>query len=121
MSGMTAAAQSAGLVMAVPAGPGGAGGSFRIDPERAQACIDGLRAAALDLITLERDSKVLAFPKPADDEVSRNLVDQGTKMAYRAEAYIAAWRLQVSQTADALEQQLAAYRAAEEQGRAQLT
>lgn len=114
-------AQPADLQLTVPPGPGGAGGSFRIDPERAQACIDGLRAAARDLFKLEDKSKRLAFPPPADDGVSRNLADQGTEMARRAEAYIAAWRLQVSQTADAMAQQLAAYRAAEEQNRARLT
>lgn len=115
------AAQSAGLVMAVPAGPGGAGGSFRVDPERAQACIDGLRAVALDLMDAQRGAKFMAFQPPAFDAVSLNLAIQGAKMAGRAEAYVVAWRSQISQTADALEQQLAAYRAAEDRSRARLT
>ncbi len=114
-------AQTAGLSLSVPAGPGGAGGSFRIDPERAQSCIDGLRAAVLDLFDLESSAKFLAFPPPAADDVSLNLAVQGGAMARRAEAYVAAWRQQVKDTADAVEQQLAAYRAAEEQSRARLT
>jgi hypothetical protein len=115
------AAQSAGVVMAVPAGPGGAGGSFRVDPERAQACIDGLRAVALDLLEAQQQAKLMAFQPPAFDAVSLNLAVQGGKMARRAQDYVQAWRNQIIQTADALEQQLAAYRAAEEHNTARLT
>ncbi len=120
MASMTAPA-SGYLTMIVPPGAGGAGGSFRIDPERAQKCINGLRAAVLDLFDLEHRAKVLAFPPPAYDEVSLNLVVQGAAMAERAQAYVATWRRQIADTADALEAQLAAYRAVEEQNRARLT
>lgn len=115
------APQPTGLQLTVPPGPGGTGGSFRIDPERAQACIDGLRTVVRDLFRIEDKSRWLAFPPPAEDGVSRNLAAQGTEMARRAEVYVAAWRMQVIQTADAMERQLAAYRAAEEQNRARLT
>lgn len=114
-------AQTAGVSLSVPAGPGGAGGSFRVDPDRAQACIDGLRAAVLDLMDLEGRSKMLAFAAPADDGVSQNLAVQGSRMAGRAQAYVVAWRMQITQAADALEQQLAAYRVVEERNRARLT
>lgn len=118
--GMTAA-EPAGVVMAVPAGPGGAGGAFRVDPERAQGVIDGLRAVAADLLEAQQLTKTMAFPAPANDAVSLNLAVQGAKMAGRAEAYVQVWRNQILQAADALEQQLAAYRAVEEQNRARLT
>jgi hypothetical protein len=109
-----------GVVMVVPAGLGGPGGSLRVDPERAQACIDGLRAVALDLLDAQRVTKAMVFPAPANDAVSLNLAVQGAKMAAQAEAYVVAWRQQISQTADALEQQLAAYRAAEALNRERL-
>lgn len=110
----------AGLALSIPPGTSGPGGAFRIDPERAQTCIDGLRAVALDLLDAQRLTKLMAFPAPAEDAVSQNLAVQGRVMADRARDYVQAWRNQILQTADALEQQLAAYRAAEEQTRARL-
>jgi hypothetical protein len=93
---------------------------LRVDPERAQACIDGLRAVAADLLEAQQLTKLMAFHAPANDAVSQNLAVQGAKMAGQAEAYVIAWRNQISQTADALEQQLAAYRAAETLNRERL-
>ncbi len=100
-------------VLAAP-GPAGSGGMFFVDPDRAQECIDKLRKAVLDLTDAARTLDLAYFPSPAEDPVSVNLSVQGGLMADRAHAYVATWRDQLDQTARALEEQLAAYRAADE-------
>lgn len=107
-------------VMAAP-GPAGPGGMFSVDPERAQECIDKLRAAVLDLLDTARTLDLAHFPPPAEDPVSVNLSVQGGIMADRAHAYVMTWREQLDRTARALEEQLAAYRAADEANAHSLT
>jgi hypothetical protein len=107
-------------VMAAP-GPAGPGGMFFVDPERAQACIDELRSAVLDLGTALDRLDLAYFPSPAEDPVSVNLAVQGGVMADRAHAYITAWRDQLEQTAMGLHEQLAAYRSAEDVNAQRLT
>ena len=100
-------------ILAAP-GPTGPGGMFFIDPERAQDCIDKLRTAAIDLMETARTLYLAYFPAPAEDPVSVNLAVQGRIMADRAHTYIMTWRDQLDRTAQALEEQLAAYRATDE-------
>jgi len=101
-------------------GPTG-GGAFSIDPEQAQQCIDQLRGVVLDLgNTLDRLSYA-RFSPPAADPVSINLAVQGGIMAQRAHDYVLAWREQIAATATALEEQLRAYRAAEDGNARRLT
>lgn len=107
-------------VMAAP-GPAGGGGSFFVDPERAQECIRGLRGVANYLGQTESLLDGAYFPPPGADAVSVNVAIQAGIMAGRAAGFVAAWRTQLSQTAEGLEQQLAAYRAVEEANRARLT
>lgn len=112
-----------GLVVTVPPGPlpGSAGASFSVEPDKAQACIDGLRATASDL---DRAVKVLDrayVDTPAEDVVSRNFAVQACRMADRAVAFVVAWQNQLLDTAQALDQQLRAYRAADENNRARFT
>lgn len=107
-------------VMAAP-GPAGGGGSFFVDPERAQECIRGLRGVADYLVETEALMDQATFPPPGADAVSVNIATQAAIMANRAAGFVLAWRTQLEQTADGLEQQLAAYRATEEANRARLT
>lgn len=100
-------------ILAAP-GPTGPGGMFFVDPERAQDCIDRLRKAVLDLGDSLSMLDLAYFPPPADDPVSVNLAVQGGVMAQRAQTYVVTWRDQLTQTAQALEEQLAAYRATDE-------
>lgn len=104
-----------------PPGPAGSGGMFSIDPERAQACIDGLRKVALDINDAVRQLDQAYFPPPAQDAVSLNLAVQGGRMAQRAQAYGLAWRDQIEQTAQALQERLTAYRAPEAANARRLT
>jgi hypothetical protein len=104
------------LSVPVPAfgGAPGPAAMFFVDPERAQACIDGLREIALDVTEAVRCLDQAYFPPPAHDAVSLNLAVQGGVMAQRAQAYGLAWRDQIEGFARAMEEQLAAYRAADE-------
>lgn len=89
-----------------------------LDPERAQECIDRLKAVVQDLsgmsTSLERD---LTFDAPGADPVSVNAAAQGAVMAQRATAYVVAWRDQIAQTVVNLETQLALYQGAEADNR----
>lgn len=106
------------LTAMVAMGPTGGGGSFTVDPERAEECIRALRGVVLDLMAAQAGLGFAAFPAPGRDEVSKNVAEQSGVMANRAAAFVDAWRKQLQQTADGLEQQLAAYRAADEANRA---
>jgi hypothetical protein len=106
-------------VVAAP-GPTGGGGSFFVDPERAEDCIRALRGVAVDLAAMELRVDQAVFPAPSADEVSVNATIQAGVMARRAGAFVAAWRRQLEATALSLEQQLAQYRGTDEHNRARL-
>ena len=106
-------------VIAAP-GPVGGGGTFFVDPERAEECVRVLRGVALDLVATRQIMDLIVFPPPGADQVSVNMADQASVMADRAVRFVDIWRDQLAQTADALEQQLAAYRAAEQEQRNRL-
>ncbi|NMH99625.1 PE domain-containing protein [Pseudonocardia acidicola] len=102
------------------ASPGGVGaGAFYIDPERAQECIDRLKAVALDVADVLPSLLTAYFSPPARDEVSANMTQQAWEMLRQSEAFVRAWRDDIASTVAALEQQLAAYRRAETANRAQ--
>jgi hypothetical protein len=107
-------------VMAAP-GPAGPGGMFFVDPERAQQCIDTLRGCVVQLRDTARQLDQAYFPPPAEDPVSVNLAVQGRVMADRAHAYVTAWRLQLEQTVEGLQQQLATYLTTDDDTRSRLT
>jgi hypothetical protein len=107
-------------VVAAP-GPTGGGGSFFVDPERAEDCIRALRGVAVDLVAMEPLLDLTFFPPPSADVVSVNSALQAGVMARRAGVFVAAWRVQLQDTVDGLEQQLAQYRGADEKSRARLT
>jgi stress response protein SCP2 len=94
-------------------GPGGGGTGFRVDPEKAQACIDELTAVVGDLRMSAFGGLRLAFASPATDEVSRNMAECAGLMAQRAQDWLAAWTGQLEGVRNALQDQLAAYRAQE--------
>lgn len=98
---------------------GGAGDGFRIDPERAQACIDALLVVAGDLRRSLSTLLTFWFEPPGLDEVSINMTRNASEMALRARAYVAAWANQIEATAEALRQQLEAYRRVDETNAAQ--
>lgn len=102
-------------------GPGGGGGSFLVEPELAEQCIRGLRGVVEHLARTEQMAGEAFFPPPGSDDVSVNVSIQASIMANRAVGFVAAWRNQLITTADALERQLATYRAADEANRARLT
>lgn len=95
-------------VQAAP-GPLGEGGTFYIDPDRAEECIQALRSVAVELLDSEALLEQAYFPPPGSDQVSVNVAKQAGVMANRAAGYIASWRSQLEQTILVLEQQLADY------------
>jgi hypothetical protein len=113
----------AGDVLRLSAVPGvsGGGGSFFVDPERAQECIDRLRAVVSDLLTLDSFFDSLYCPPPGADPVSVNVALQGRVMANRARSFVETWRLQLERAALGLEQQLADYRGVEDENRSRFT
>ncbi|MHA6793555.1 PE domain-containing protein [Pseudonocardia bannensis] len=84
-------------------------GTLYVDPERAQACIDGLGKIVDDLrfglIAIQRT----AFAPPGRDEVSVNMANNAATMASRADAYVEAWAASIEATKEALSRQLWAY------------
>ncbi len=102
------------LEAVVANGPTGGGGRLFIDPERAQECIDRLRAVVMKLDDAAATAAYdLVFVAPGRDPISRNAAQEGTVMAQRAVAYVTAWRDQIATTVVGLEAQLAAYRMTE--------
>ncbi|OLT14647.1 hypothetical protein BJF78_18250 [Pseudonocardia sp. CNS-139] len=108
------------LEAVVAAGPLGGGGTFYVDPERAEECIRQLRAVAVNLIEVEQLTGQAYFPPPGTDLVSRNAAREAGIMANHAAHYVSTWRIQLEQTAAALDAQLMTYLAAEEAQRARL-
>ena len=96
-------------------GPAGGGGTFLIDPEKAEECIRELRTAVDELQDgIDRIGHKLPFPPPGEDIVSVNASRQSIVMAGRAVAYLQAWRAQIDRTALNLQMQLEAYRRTED-------
>lgn len=93
------------------------GGDFWIDPDHAQQAINQLRTVALDVLDLRDKHIGLQVQPPSADQVSRNVAAQANRMADNARAFIDAWARQLGDAALRLEEQLHAYRAAEEQNR----
>lgn len=89
-------------------------GTLFVDPERAQACVDGLGGIVDDLWRGLTSLQRTAFAAPARDPVSVNVARNGNLMAKRAEAYLEAWARQLDETRLALSRQLEAYRATEQ-------
>jgi hypothetical protein len=107
-------------VVAAP-GPTGGGGSFFVDPERAEDCIRTLRGVVLGLTAVMPLFDETVFPPPGADAVSVNAATQAGVMANRARGFVVEWRSQLEQTVGALEQQLANYRSVDEANRSRLT
>jgi hypothetical protein len=91
-------------------GPGGVGTGFRVDPEKAQACIDELTATIGALRKSFSAGLQLQFAPPSFDWVSVNLAECSAVMAGRAEQWMTAWLVQLESVRDALREQLDAYR-----------
>lgn len=91
-----------------------AAGGYVVDPERAQGCIDELSRITRDIRFTLLEARRLHFDPPGFDEVSYNITRNGSIMAGRFEAFATEWANQVEATRDALQRQLAAYRAAEQ-------
>lgn len=103
------------LEAVVAGGPAGGGGSFFVDPEKAEECIRELRGAVDGLaVGIENLYHKLPFPPPGQDIVSVNASQQSYVMADRAINYLEAWREQIDRTALNLQLQLEAYRRTEE-------
>jgi hypothetical protein len=110
-----------GPVPPLRVGPCSDGGdALWIHPDGAAEVIDALRAAARRLAELDKISWGLKVNAPFHDEVSTNMAAQANLMAERARAFNTAWRLQILGAAAQLAEQLAAYRAADEQHRRRL-
>lgn len=92
----------------------GVADAFYVDPERAQKCVDDLLVAAGKMRATLLDWRRAYFPPPGRDGVSVNMAHNASEMARRAEAYITAWADQIETTAEALRQQLVAYRGVDE-------
>ncbi|MEK6441866.1 PE domain-containing protein [Pseudonocardia sp. T1-2H] len=92
-------------------GPGGVGTGFRVDPEKAQACIDELTAVIRDLRFAVTAGSALAFAPPSQDPVSINVARNAGEMATRAQEWMLAWIAQLESTRNGLQHQLEAYRA----------
>lgn len=93
----------------------GAAGGYLVDPERAQGCIDELNRILENVRITETTAWACQFDPPGYDDVSMNVARNGALMAARARAYITEWANQIEATRDALQRQLDAYRAVEDQ------
>lgn len=89
-------------------------GTLFVDPERAQACVDGLGGIVADLHRSLAGLHQMAFTTPGRDQVSVNMAHNGGLMAQRAQAYVEVWTQQLDETRVALSRQLEAYRATEQ-------
>jgi hypothetical protein len=86
------------------------GTGFRVDPEKAQACIDELTAVIRDLRFAVTAGSALAFAPPSQDPVSINVARNAGAMATRAQEWMLAWMAQLESTRNGLQHQLEAYR-----------
>lgn len=93
-------------------GPG-TGDGFRVDPGRAQECIDELTRIIDEVRRESLWSRNLTFDPPGDDEVSVNFARNGVRMAGRAEAFVRTWADQIQAARDGLQAQLDSYRGAD--------
>ncbi len=89
-------------------------GTLFVDPERAQACVDGLGGVVDDLRLGLKALRWTAFAAPGHDQVSVNMASNGGLMAQRAQAYVEVWARQIDETRAALSHQLEAYRITEQ-------
>lgn len=91
-------------------------GAFLIDPDRAEQFITEVRDAAA---WLDRAKSAATYagavePSPGGDPVTENAAVQAKKMAKNCWTALDAYQRQLFATADQLQDQLAAYRAAEQ-------
>jgi hypothetical protein len=99
----------AAIELTLRPGPGGAGPGFRVDPEKAQACIDESTATIGALRKSFSAGLQLQFAPPSLDRISANLAECSEVMAGRAEQWMTAWLIQSESVRDALREQLVAY------------
>lgn len=100
----------AAIELTLRPGPGGAGPGFRVDPEKAQACIDESTATIGALRKSFSAGLQFQFAPPSLDRISANLAECSEVMAGRAEQWMTAWLIQSESVRDALREQLVAYR-----------
>jgi len=89
-----------------------------VDPERVDGMLRELRALTEEVWSLERAITVTRILSPADDPVSVNAAEQSTLMMERARHFLATWRDNLIQAQRAIEEQRAAYQAADSAMRA---